>query len=199
MGRPLNKKYFGNRNVGSASTAADNGIGGKRVASVTIDTPGSYTTATTVSFSLPDKTLLGAVRATGTIVYEALSAVASGTMVGYSVGDLLTVTTAGGSAIFRVATIGGTGGDDVLTLDFTAGGNRGSFTSLAAGAQATTTADGGTGCELTITYRVKSITITEPGSGYTDATDAAITFAAGAGAGTVVMNQMVKTTVIKTQ
>jgi hypothetical protein len=187
MGRPLNKKYFGNRNLGSASTAADNGLGGKRVASVTIDTPGSYTTATTVTFSDPDKTLLGAVTATGTIVYEALSAVASGTMVGYSVGDLLTVTTAGGSAIFRVATIGGTGGDDVLTLDFTAGGNRGSFTSLAAGAQATTTADGGTGCELTVTYRVKSITITEPGSGYTNATDAAITFAAGAGAGTVVM------------
>ena len=24
MGRPLNKKYFGNRNIGSASTTADN-------------------------------------------------------------------------------------------------------------------------------------------------------------------------------
>ena len=188
MGRPLNKKYFGNRNVGSASTAADNGIGGKRVASVTIDTPGSYTTATTVTFSDPDKTLLGAVTATGTLVYEALSATVSGTMVGYSVGDLLTVTTAGGSAIAYVATIGGTGGDDVLTVNFTGtGASRGSFTSLAAGAQATTTDDGGTGCTLTVTYRVKSVTITEPGSGYTNATDAAITFAAGAGVGTVVM------------
>jgi hypothetical protein len=187
MGRPLNKKYFGNRNTGSASTTADDGLGGNRVESVTITNQGAYTTATTVAFSLPDLTGPGAVRATGTIVYEATSAVASGTMVGYSVGDLLTVTTAGGSAIFRVATIGGTGGDDVLTLDFTAGGNRGSFTSLAAGAQATTTDDGGTGCTLTITYRVKSITITEPGSGYTDAADAAVTFAGGSAAGTAVL------------
>jgi hypothetical protein len=186
MGRPLNKKYFGNRNTGSSSTTADDGLGGNRVSSITIDTPGSYTTATTVTIATPDLTGAGAVQATGTIVYEALSAVASGTMVGYSVGDLLTVTTAGGSAIFRVATIGGTGGDDVLTVDFT-GGDRGSFTSLAAGAQATTTADGGTGCELTVTYRVKSITITEPGSGYTNAADAAVTFGAGAAAGTAVL------------
>ena len=34
MGRPLNKKYFGNRNIGSTSTTADNGIGGEGVASV---------------------------------------------------------------------------------------------------------------------------------------------------------------------
>ena len=188
MGRPLNKKYFGNRNTGSASTTGDDGLGGNRVASITIDTPGSYTTATTVTIATPDLTGAGAVRATGTIVYEALSAVASGTMVGYSVGDLLTVTTAGGSAIAYVATIGGTGGDDVLTVNFTGtGASRGSFTSLAAGAQATTTADGGTGCELTVTYRVKSITITEPGSGYTDAADAAVTFGAGAAAGTAVL------------
>ena len=36
MGRPLNKKYFGNRNIGSTSTTADNGIGGEGVESVTI-------------------------------------------------------------------------------------------------------------------------------------------------------------------
>ena len=188
MGRPLNKKYFGNRNTGSASTTADNGIGGGYVASVTITNQGAYTTATTMSFATPDKSALGAVRATGTIVYEATSATVSGTMVGYSVGDLLTVTTAGGSAIAYVATIGGTGGDDVLTVNFTGtGASRGSFTSLSAGAQATTTDDGGTGCTLTITYRVKSITITEPGSGYTDAADAEVTFAGGSAAGTAVL------------
>jgi hypothetical protein len=188
MGRPLNKKYFGNRNLGSSSTTADDKLGGKRVASITIDTPGSYTTATTVTIATPDLAGAGAVQATGTIVYEALSATVSGTMVGYSVGDLLTVTTAGGSAIAYVATIGGTGGDDVLTVNFTGtGASRGSFISLAAGAQATTTSDGGTGCELTVTYRVKSITITEQGSGYTDAADAAVTFGAGAAAGTAVL------------
>ena len=36
MGRPLNKKYFGNRNIGSASTTADNGIGGQAVASIAV-------------------------------------------------------------------------------------------------------------------------------------------------------------------
>jgi hypothetical protein len=35
MGRPLNKKYFGNRNVGTTGTA-DNGIGGQGLASITI-------------------------------------------------------------------------------------------------------------------------------------------------------------------
>jgi hypothetical protein len=36
MGRPLHKKYFGNRNIGSTSTSADDGIGGQGVASITI-------------------------------------------------------------------------------------------------------------------------------------------------------------------
>ena len=36
MGRPLNNKYFGHRNLGSASTSADNGIGGEGVASIVL-------------------------------------------------------------------------------------------------------------------------------------------------------------------
>jgi hypothetical protein len=36
MGRPLNKKYFGNRNIGSASTRSDDKIGGEGVASITL-------------------------------------------------------------------------------------------------------------------------------------------------------------------
>ena len=35
MGRPLNKKFFGNRNIGTTGTA-DNGIGGQGLASITI-------------------------------------------------------------------------------------------------------------------------------------------------------------------
>jgi hypothetical protein len=181
MGRPLNKKYFGNRNVGSASTAADNGIGGKRVASVTIDTPGSYTSATTVTFSDPDKTLLGAVTATGTIVYEVLSAtISGGTGYGNAQTFDLTVTTAAGSAVLNVTS---TAGGAITTVNSIT--TRGTFT----GISAVTGISGGAGSGATpvLTYRVKSVTITEPGSGYTDATDAAITFAAGAGAGTVVM------------
>jgi len=66
MGRPLNKKYFGNRNIGTAVTT-DDGIGGKGIASVTIAGVWSgFTQATsTVTFSAPQ--LPGGVTATGTV------------------------------------------------------------------------------------------------------------------------------------
>lgn len=78
MGRPLNKKYFGNRNIGSASTIADDGIGGTSVASVTLGTLGSYTVRPTIAFSAPDLAGDGAVTALGTVTSEVLSAAVSG-------------------------------------------------------------------------------------------------------------------------
>jgi hypothetical protein len=70
MGRPLHKKYFGNRNIGTTGTA-DNGIGGQGVASVTISgTWAEFASATTtVVFSAPQ--LPGGVTATGTAVIAA--------------------------------------------------------------------------------------------------------------------------------
>jgi hypothetical protein len=174
MGRPLNKKYFGNRNIGSASVTTDDGIGGGFVSGVTITTAGSYLGADqpTVTFSAPDG--VGGVTATGTTVMEVLSAVATAGGSGYSVNDVLTVTYGGQTATFTVAT--------VTPLA------RGTFTATTTGAKSTTVAPaGGTGATLTITYRVKDITITEQGSGYTDAADAAITFSGGTGAATAVL------------
>jgi len=165
MARSLNKKYFGNRNTGSASVTTDNGIGGGAVASVTLNALGAYTTRPTIGFSAPP--IPGGVTATGTITSEVESVTAvGGTQVGYTVGQLITVT--GTDAVLRVATIGGTGGDDALTFDFT-GGSRGTFTTLPTGAQATTS--NGAGVELTVTlrFRAKSVVITEAGSGYTAA------------------------------
>lgn len=71
MGRPLNKKYFGNRNIGSASVTTDDGIGGNGIASVTIAGSWSgFTQATsTVTFSAPQ--LPGGVTATGTVTITA--------------------------------------------------------------------------------------------------------------------------------
>jgi hypothetical protein len=71
MGRPLNKKYFGNRNIGSASVTTDDGIGGQGVESVTISGVWSgFTQATsTVVFSAPN--LPGGVQATGTVTITA--------------------------------------------------------------------------------------------------------------------------------
>jgi len=177
MGRPLNKKYFGNKNSPftefQGQSGADSGLGG-RVASVTLNALGSYTTRPTVTFS--DPTLVGGVTATGTVTSEALSAVATAAGTGYVVGDLLTVTTAGGSAIAYVASVD-TGGE-VLTVNFTGtGASRGSFEALPSGAQATTdNSVAGNGATLTITFRAKSVTITEAGSGYVTVADAAPTF-----------------------
>lgn len=70
MGRPLNKKFFGNRNIGSTSTAADDGIGGQGVASATITAAGTgYVTGDVVIFSAPQ--LPTGVTATGTVVATA--------------------------------------------------------------------------------------------------------------------------------
>jgi len=165
MGRPLNKKYFGNRNTPT--------IGGEGVASVTLGTLGSYTVRPTVTFSAPTNPT--GTTATGTVTSESLSAVATAAGTDYVVGDLLTVTTAGGSAIFRVATVD-TGGE-VLTVDFGTGASRGSFEALPSGAQATTdNSVAGDGCTLTITFRAKAVVITAAGSGYVDTADAAPTF-----------------------
>ena len=71
MGRPLNKKYFGNRNIGTTGTADDK-IGGEGVASYgNIQAGTGWTTAPTVTFGTPD--IPGGVQVTGTVRYKALS------------------------------------------------------------------------------------------------------------------------------
>jgi hypothetical protein len=163
MGRPLHKKYFGNRNIGSASTSTDNRIGGSSVASVVLNALGAYTTRPTFTFTAP--TIPGGVTATGTISSEVESVTAvGGTQVGYTVGQLITVD--GTDAVLRVATL--SAGDDAATFDFT-GGSRGNFTTLTSGAQATTSNGTGTGLTVTLSFRAKAVVITEPGSGYVTA------------------------------
>ena len=54
MGRPIKKLFIGNRNTGSASTDADNGIGGESLASVALGTAGSaYSQGLTATVSAP--------------------------------------------------------------------------------------------------------------------------------------------------
>jgi hypothetical protein len=75
MGRPLNKKYFGNRNIGSASTTADNGIGGQAVASIAVT--GSFsgkTTATPYAVTISAPNLPNGVQATATITFSSATA-----------------------------------------------------------------------------------------------------------------------------
>ena len=65
MGRPLPSRFFGNRNTGSASTDADNGLSGEGLLSVGINAPGSYTTRPTLTIGAPD--LPTGVQAVGTV------------------------------------------------------------------------------------------------------------------------------------
>lgn len=129
MGRPLHKKYFGNRNVGSASTENDDGLGGNRIASVTITGNGNYAAGVArpaVTFSAPDLTGAGAVTATGTTVMRArtLTAAVSGTQTkAYQVGQVLTMSISGTATgtTATVATLAATGTLTTVTITGTAG------------------------------------------------------------------------------
>lgn len=188
MGRPLNKKYFGNKNSPYTDfqgiTTPDSGIGGEGVASVTLSAQGAYTTRATVTFSAPQ--LPTGVTATGTVTMEASTATVVDGKTGYIVGDLLTFTGSGG-AIARVATIDGDG--TVLTVEFTgtgaARGEQTALTDITTGVvTASTSAAGEDGVTLDIVYRAKAVVITNAGSGYVSAADALPTFSNGvSGAG----------------
>lgn len=169
MGRPLPKRFFGNENTGSASTDADDGIGGQGLLSVGVNNPGSYTTRPTLSIGAPN--LPTGVQAVGTVTSEALSATVSAGGSGFAVGDLLNVTTAGGSAIAYVASVDAGNSDAILTVNFTGtGASRGSFEALGAVTTTVNTSTSGTGTlTLVVTWRAKSVTVTESGSGYTAA------------------------------
>lgn len=184
MGRPLHKKYFGNRNTGSSSTTADDGIGGTRVASVTLGTLGSYTVRPTITFSAPDLSAEGGVTATGTVTSEVLSAtISGGTGYGNAQTFDLTVNTAGGTAVLNVTS---TAGGAITTVNSIT--SRGTFTTL--GAVTSISGGTGTGAVPVLTYRAKAIVITEQGSGYSHAADATASFSGSAtlpGTPTVVM------------
>jgi len=67
----------------------------------------------------------------------------------------------------------------------------GDYTAITGGAKATSVSPaGGTAATLTITYGVKSIEVTEVGSNYISAADAAVTFSGGAAAGTSVLGNV---------
>jgi hypothetical protein len=163
MGRPLNKRFFNptpKANVGEA------------VASYTFTNRGSYTTLPTVTVSVPS--LPGGVTATGTLSMRAASATVAAAGADYVPGDVLTVVGGTGTAAtFEVATVDA--GGEVLTVTLL---NAGSYTALATNPVATTTDSvAGAGATLTVTYEVANFTITNPGSGYISAADAALTFA----------------------
>lgn len=193
MGRPLNKKYFGNRNVGSPTTTTDDGIGGKSVASIAVTAVGTYTTRPTITLT-GNTSLPNGVVATATITSEAKTGAVTTAGTGYKVGDVLTLTSAGGSAIAYVATITGANPTGpIATVNFTGtGASRGSFEALP-GAKIAAEGGSGTGAEITITFQSKTTATIVPGSGYTTAPTAAVS-GGGVTLGPVVMTTPVANT-----
>ena len=174
MGRPLNKKYFGNRNIGSASTTADNNIGGGAVASVSAGTVGNFVVSNTYqnfpSLTVAVPTIPGGVRAVLTPVYE-LDTVAfsSGgqTDADYLAGLSTSIPSLGGGAVVNIVEVG----NKVTAVNLT-GGNRGEFRRGDFTGSGLTThqvlqaPNAGTDLQINVTFRVKRIEVTEPGSGY---------------------------------
>jgi len=102
MGRPLNKKFFGNRNIGTggyqingnlsnSENYADDRIGGEGIQSVlTLSTPGNYINRLPTIASLGAPTIANGVQAAGVLHSVAQSASPSNAGTGYYVGDVLT-------------------------------------------------------------------------------------------------------------
>jgi len=168
MARPLNKKYFGNRNVGTTGTG-DNAIGGEGLAAFTL--PGQLGSLvinnaySQPALVIPAPTVPGGVQATATVVWEVESITSANGLAGNGY-----VTTTGGAT-----TLTGLAG---VTLNITAVGsgqgevqtmvpvNRGEFTTVPTVAGTYQIVGGDGEQQATVKYRVKSITTVEKGSGY---------------------------------
>jgi len=121
MGRPLQKKYFGNRNPGSpTNTADDYGIGGQFVSSIAVGNATGYSQGTTVSIGSPD--LPTGVQATATVsIFTANGNISSFTFTeagsGYTSAPAVTLV----KTANVIANVTGTSGANVLSMTSTAG------------------------------------------------------------------------------
>jgi hypothetical protein len=182
MGRPLNSKYFN-------PVPTSNGEG---VASVTITGQGNYNALATVTFSPP--ALPNGTTATGSVLMELRSVAINNAGGSYTAGDVLVI---GGGTVVADTTAGTYTVQAQIVVDtvdagtgaitaFTTLSVRGSYSALpqkVTGGSNTTnlSLDGGTGnnARVNVTWRVLSVTITDPGAGYISVSDAAPTFSAG--------------------
>ena len=186
MGRPLNKKYFANRNIGSTSVTTDDGIGGQGIASVTIaSTNNNYSTIPTATFAAPQ--LAGGVTAVaGTITMKVATVVINNAGAFYSVGDEVVI---GGGGVVGDTLAGTYTQQTIITIDAVDAPETGVPTAISiksgfagiysvlpskvVGGSKTTnlSVDGGDGNNLRVdvTYGIYEIAVAEQGSGYTSA------------------------------
>lgn len=200
MGRPLNKKYFGNRNVGTGGYelgANDDFIGGEGIASINWSNYGSWMStaggaaAPLAGLALPAPSIPGGVQATWTNYFGVAAVTTGAGSVGLVVGDTYEYTLIPGSVI-RVATSSNNGTNATFTVT-----TPGSTTSLLTDTQTVSlTKLTGTGVgtfTVDVFSKVVNTVINEKGSGYTGAETFTVTLANGAN-GTVPAGTIVLTT-----
>ena len=175
MGRPLPSRFFGNRNTGSSSTDADNGLSGEGVESISNGTVGAiqinntYPTFPGLNVATPD--LPTGVNATTAVTWEIATIVVSSGGSGYTnnqTGAAVTTVTGlyGYASVVPVLTLNTNGSNAVTAVNIT---SRGEFTSIDGTGISTwaVVGAGGSNAQITVTFRIKSIAVTEKGSGYT--------------------------------
>jgi hypothetical protein len=178
MGRPLNKKYFGNRNIGTnGGVTSDDKIGGEGLAAYSLAVQKGVVNITNTykyfpALSIPAPDLPGGIPATATVVWEinaiTLSSGGSGYTInqsGVAIDQLLgSIWTDASTTPGITISTDGTGAVTAATL----GANRGEWTTID-GTGITTWGiklGAATTAQLTITFRLKSITTLNKGSGY---------------------------------
>jgi len=175
MGRPLPSRFFGNRNTGSASVTTDDGLSGEGVESISAATVGAiqinntYPTFPGLTVATPD--LPTGVTATTQVVWEIAAITFGGTNTGYTINQTGASVVLTGlyqyATVNPVVVVNTNGSGNVSGIN--ANTNRGEFTSID-GTGITTwaiTGAGGSNAQATVTFRVKSVAMTEKGSGYT--------------------------------
>lgn len=170
MGRPLNKKYFGNKNSPYTDfqglTNPDSGLGGS-VASVAVSgTNNNYTAVPDLTVGAP--TLTGGVTAEVEVVsmgVATVTVVAGGT--GYTNGDVITLVDAGtGTAATLTVTNAALGVIQAGGVSITtAGAYTASLDATAVGV----TGPGNDDATFDLTFKVNSVSVSVAGSGYTSA------------------------------
>ena len=186
MGRHLNKKYFGNRNVGADGYQlgkADDFIGGEGLAAYTLGGLGSLVINANYAqpvLTIPAPDLPGGDQATATVVWEVESVTVTNGLAGHS----YTVTTCGATTLtglsgptFNITQVG-SGQGEVQTIVPV---NRGSFTTIPTVAVTYQIVGGDGNNQAQVNYRVKSITTVEKGSGYISAPTLSWTVASSSG------------------
>jgi hypothetical protein len=193
MGRPLNKKYFGNRNIGTNGAQitgnnsnnqnyADDRIGGEGILSIAAAVEGgdvlinsSYPAPILVK---PAPTIPGGVTSTSRVIWEVdrIALTSGGTNYTDTLPCNVTFTGLGGGVIARMTANAGGPGFAATTagIGFGAGANRGEFIDTPPTAALTyevctpvNVSGGGDNAQCQVFFRVKRIEVLTPGSGYT--------------------------------